>query len=84
MRILVSLYSFHSKNVLVWLRTPQPCFFKGSSPALNTGGSPSSLPAWLESAGTPGTRGMLPVAGDPKGDKKHIFDHFFTKQTQDV
>lgn len=39
---------------------------------------------WLEFTATPGTNGMLPVAGDSKGDKKHIFDHFFTKQTRDV
>ena len=33
---------------------------------------------------TPGAHGALPVAGDSEGDKKHIFDHFFTKQTRDV
>lgn len=39
---------------------------------------------WVKFMRTPGTDGMLPVTGDCEGDKKHIFDHFFTKQTQDV
>lgn len=36
---------------------------------------------WLEFTGTPGAHGTLPVTGDSEGDKKHIFDHLFTKQT---
>lgn len=30
---------------------------------------------------TPGAHGALPATGDSEGDKKHIFDHLFTKQT---
>lgn len=63
------------------------CSQKCLSPAFNfiiplSPPSPGSL--WVEVTRTPGTDGTLPVTGDSEGDKKHIFDHFFTKQTQDV
>lgn len=50
----------------------------------STATPPPTWGLWLELTGTPGTQGRLPVAGDSEGDKKHIFDHFFTKQTRDV